>query len=131
MSSRPALRLCLLLVAVALCAARCDEVPLFAPNGSSITLLADSTALTTGGSTTITALVIEPAGTPPHSGTQVTFLTTLGSVEPSVVTTNSSGFVSVAFLAGNATGTATVSAVSGSASSGMNGSVTIMIAAPQ
>jgi hypothetical protein len=119
------------LCAGSLAAARCDSVPLFAPNGSTITLLADTDTLAPGGSTTITALVLEPAGTPPHSGTQVVFISTLGSVTPQQTTTDSAGFVTATFTAGAGTGAATITAQSGGASSGASGSVKITIAAAQ
>src|SRR3954464_15768973 len=86
----------------------CEKVPLLAPTGSIITLTASTTALSANGTTTIIAQVLEPAGTPPHSGTHVTFSTTLGKVEPSETTTDINGRVTVTFVAGGANGTATI-----------------------
>jgi hypothetical protein len=66
------------------------------------------------GSTQLIAQVLEAAGTPPQDGTLITFLTTLGTVQPSQAET-SGGRVVVNFLAGTASGTATITATSGGA----------------
>src|SRR6266550_1633040 len=102
------------LFALALTAA-CQRVPLLAPSGSSITLTASTTALSANGTTPIIAQVIEAAGTPPHSGTHVTFTTTLGRIEPSEASTDINGRVTATFIAGGSNGTATISALSGGA----------------
>src|SRR5687767_10191884 len=68
------------LVALALSVQACQKVPLLAPSGSTITLTSLATALPANGRTTIIAQVIEPAGTPPHAGTLVSFSTNLGTV---------------------------------------------------
>src|SRR3989442_397001 len=60
----------------------CESIPLLAPSGSSITLTSSATALPVNGSTDLVAQVLEQAGTPPHSGTRITFTTTLGTIEP-------------------------------------------------
>ena len=88
----------LLLAAVA-----CEKVPLLAPSGSSIVLTAPTNALSASGTTTIVAQVLEAAGTPPHSGTHVTFTTTLGRIEPSEAATDTNGRVSVTFTPDNGT----------------------------
>ena len=99
----------------------CDKVPLLAPSGSLITLTASTTALPVNGSTVLIAQIIEASGTPPHSGTRITFSTTLGTVEPSSAETDANGQAIVTFKAGTANGTATISAISGGASaSGAN-----------
>src|SRR5712691_1652054 len=83
MISRRSVALALLLAALpALVAVGCNKVPLLAPSGSTITLTSAATALPANSSTTIVAQVLEAAGTPPQDGTLVTFLTTLGSVQP-------------------------------------------------
>src|SRR5438093_976215 len=95
----------------------CEKVPLLAPSTSSITLTATATALPLNGTTDLIAQVLEQAGTPPHSGTHVIFTTTLGSVQPPEAETDLSGRVVVKFLAGTASGTATIVASSGGAGS--------------
>src|SRR5262245_34112789 len=75
------------LAAAALGAVACDKVPLLAPTGSTIVLTSAANALPSGGKTTLVAQVLEASGTVPHSGTQVTFTTTLGTVSPSQTTT--------------------------------------------
>src|SRR5512140_2067585 len=90
---------------VALLTAACEKVPLLAPSGSTITLTALATVLPTNGSTQIIAQVIEAGGSPPHSGTSITFTTSLGSVEPDTAQTDINGRVTVKFLAGTGSGT--------------------------
>src|SRR5262249_15060212 len=107
----------------------CQKVPLLAPSGSVITLTSSATVLSFNGTTTITGQVIEASGTPPHSGTHVTFTTTLGTIQPSDAETDSSGIVKVQFAAGTQSGTATITAISGGASVGTNGAVKILVGA--
>jgi hypothetical protein len=85
--------------------------------------------LAVNGSTTIGAQVIEASGTPPHSGTHVTFTTTLGTIQPSDGETDSAGQVTVKFLAGAQSGTATITAISGGASVSATGAVRILVGA--
>jgi Bacterial Ig-like domain (group 1)/PKD domain len=94
----------------------CQKVPLLAPSGSTITLLTSVSVLPVNGSTDLIAQVIEASGTPPQHGTRVSFTTTLGTIQPSEADTDISGRVVVKFLAGGASGTATISAISGGAS---------------
>src|SRR5881394_3796820 len=82
----------------------CERVPLLAPSGSTITLTATATALPANGTTDIIAQVIEAGGTPPHSGTAVTFTTSLGSIQPSQAETDVNGRVLVKFIAGGNNG---------------------------
>src|SRR5436190_18110581 len=91
------LLVCLL---VLLSAVACQKVALLAPSGSSIILTSPTNVLAANGSAQITAQVLEAAGTPPHSGTQVSFTTTLGSVQPAQAETDSNGQVTVRFVAG-------------------------------
>jgi hypothetical protein len=105
----------------------CQRVPLLAPSGSTITLTSSVNTLAAGGSTPIIAQVIEPAGTPPHSGTHVTFTTTLGTVQPSEAETDANGQAVVQFRAGSASGTATITALSGAVASGSGNSIKILV----
>ncbi len=126
----PRLRLAvrsLSVVAVALLAAACEKVPLLAPSGSTITLTASATALPTNGTTQIVAQVVEPSGTAPHSGTQVTFTTTLGTIQPANVETDANGQAIATFRAGPANGTATITAISGGVSASGNAAVKILV----
>ena len=92
-----------LLFGSALLTVACQKVPLLAPSGSTITLTSSATALPVNGTADIIAQVIEAAGTPPHSGTLVTFTTNLGSVQPSEAETDLSGRVVVKYVAGVST----------------------------
>src|SRR6187399_777664 len=84
--------------------AACDKVPLLAPTGSVITLLATTNTVSLNSEVTIIATVIENgqaagptgtgtgtgtgttsrtgAGTPVQNGTLITFTTTIGRIEP-------------------------------------------------
>src|SRR5262245_48120936 len=104
------------LIAPLLLTVSCEKVPLLAPSGSSITLTSSINALPVNGTTDIIAQVLEQAGTPPHSGTVISFTTTLGWIEPADARTDSSGRATVKFHAGAVNGTATISAYSGGAS---------------
>src|SRR5215212_8115659 len=97
---RCASALAAVLVVSAVLTAACQKVPLLAPSGSTITLTASATALPANGTTDIIAQVIEAGGTPPHSGTHISFTTNLGSVQPSEAETDISGKVVVKYTAG-------------------------------
>jgi adhesin/invasin len=112
---------------VSLLAVACEKVPLLAPTGSTITLSAGTNVLAANGSIQIVAQVLEAAGTPPHSGTEVTFTTTLGTVAPVTAKTDVSGRAVVTFAAGGANGTATIIASSGGATTGSDGAVKISV----
>jgi hypothetical protein len=104
----------------------CSKVPLLAPSGSTITLTATATALSLNATADLIAQVVEASGTAPQDGTLVTFTTTLGAIQPTSAQT-SGGRVVVKFLAGTASGTATIVATSGGASVGSTGAVKIAV----
>lgn len=112
---------------LALMAAGCEKVPLLAPSGSTITLISGVTALPVNGTAQIIAQVIEPSGTPPHSGTQVTFTTTLGTIEPANVETDSNGQATATFKAGTSNGIATITALSGGVSASGTNAIKIAV----
>ena len=95
----------------------CDHVPLTAPTNSSIALTAGTRVLPVGGSTLLTAEVIEQSGTPVQNGTTVRFFTTLGRVDPAEAQTRN-GVATATFFAGDDSGIADVRATSGGASGG-------------
>ena len=95
-------------------AAACDKAQLLAPTNSTITVSSATKVLPTGGSTQITAFVVEQAGTPVQNGTVVRFTTTLGNVSPSEVQTTN-GVALTTFLAGSTSGVAQVRGISGGA----------------
>ena len=118
--------ICLVLVPAVLETA-CEKVPLLAPTGSTITLTAAANVLPSNGTLDITAVVIESSGFPPHSGTQISFTTTVGRVDPAQTTTDASGRAIVKFIAGGSNGTATIVASSGGASTGTTGALKIAV----
>jgi hypothetical protein len=101
--------------ATALLAASCDKVPLLAPSASTITLVISSTVVPVNGSATVSASVVESAGTPVQNGTVVTFVASLGRLEPAEARTEN-GKATVRFLPGGESGTATITAFSGAVS---------------
>jgi adhesin/invasin len=107
----------LIIVALAAVTAACDKAQLLAPTQSTITLSAPTRILPSNGTTSITAAVLEQAGTPVQNGTTVRFTTTLGSIDPvEVQTTN--GIAVTTFFAGANSGIAEIRANSGAASGG-------------
>ena len=94
----------------------CDKVPLLAPTNTTIRLVSGLGVLPIAGSTEITAIVIESAGTPVQNGTVVTFTSSLGTVEPREART-ANGQVTVRFVAGTQSGPAKIGAFSGGSKS--------------
>jgi len=76
-------------------------------------LTSAATAVPTNGTAQLIAQVLEPSGTPPHSGTHIIFTTTLGTIDPTETETDINGRAIVTFKAGAANGTATITASSG------------------
>jgi hypothetical protein len=120
---------------VAVVAVGCDKVQLTAPASSTITLSASTRTLPTGGSTELSAQVIEQGGTPVQNGTTVRFSTNLGRVDP-VETQTRNGIATTTFFAGDVSGAAEVKASSGGAGSASSGTtatatnaVTILVGA--
>jgi hypothetical protein len=116
--------------------AACDKVPLLAPTGSVINLIVSTTSASLNSEVTIVATVIENgqavggsggttvgarpgAGTPVQNGTLITFTTTIGVIEPSEARTHN-GQVTVKLLTGTTSGTASITAYSGGASTSFN-----------
>lgn len=109
----PARLALLLLVIVA--GAACDKAPLTAPTNSEVVLFASSTVVALNGTVDITANVLEPGGIPVQNGTQVNFVTTLGTLEPTEARTTG-GRATVRLNVGGISGIARVSAYTGGAS---------------
>ena len=104
----------IVLVVIAAVTAGCDKAQLLAPTQSTISLSAPTRVLPSNGTTPLTAMVLEQAGTPVHNGTTVRFTTSLGRVDPvEVQTTN--GIAITTFFAGPNSGIADIRATSGAA----------------
>lgn len=100
------------LLVLALALPRCTGVPLTAPSGSDITVFANPRFVpANGGVSVVTAIVIEPAGTPVPNGTVVFFFTELGSVDAEGKTKD--GVARVNFVSDSRSGHAFVTALSG------------------
>lgn len=103
-----------LALAAALAAAACHATPLVAPSASTLTTVVADTVLPAGGATTVTAHLVEAAGTAVHDGTVVTFTATLGDVHPAEAATVR-GRATAVFTAGDHSGIAEIRAWSGAA----------------
>lgn len=90
----------------------CDKAALLAPTQSTISLTAGSLILPPGGSTELTAIVLENSGQPVPNGTTVRFTTTLGRIDPLEAQTRN-GVATATFLAGSDSGVADIRAISG------------------
>jgi len=110
-------RLVALTALVAAVAGACDKAPLLAPTNSTISVSAPTRTLPLGGTTEITAYVVEQAGTPVQNGTTVRFTTSLGRLDPVEAQTRN-GVATTTFFAGDTSGVAEVRAVSGAAGAG-------------
>jgi len=97
---------------LALAMPACESVPLTAAPGTSMSLIANPTfVIANGGSSVVTAILVEPAGTFVPDGTEVFFFTDLGRVDASGKTVN--GVARVNFVSDARSGVATISAISG------------------
>ena len=113
--------------------ASCQEVPLLAPSGATLTIILSADTLSAnGGTINVTATLVQgsgtqqqgngtgnstpttpaPVGQPVHDGTQVTFTTSLGTIDP-VMATTKGGQVTVQLSGNGQTGTAKITAFSG------------------
>ena len=84
-----------------------------APTGAALSLSTTATALSFNAIAAINARILTAQGQPAPDGTTVTFATTLGTVTPSTAPT-AGGVATTTFSAGVASGTAIVTASSGS-----------------
>jgi hypothetical protein len=103
-----------LVAVVAAAVPACEKVPLTAPAGTSLFLQANPEfVVANGGTSVVTALLTEPAGTLVPDGTVVLFFTNLGRIDPQGKTVD--GVARVNFVSDARSGQATVSAFSGGA----------------
>jgi hypothetical protein len=102
---------------IALVAIACDTVPLTAPTGSSVTISTANSIVPIGGTTEVTAFVLEGSGTAVQNGTTVRFTTNLGRMEPIEAQTRN-GYATSTFVAGEVSGVADVTASSGGIGAG-------------
>jgi hypothetical protein len=111
-SRRLAAGLALLGAGAAVAIVACESVPLTAAPGTMMFLQANPPfVVANGGTSVVTAVLTEPAGTLVPDGTVVLFLTTLGRIDAEGKTVN--GFARVHFVADSRSGEATVTAWSG------------------
>ena len=100
----------------ALALAGCDQLPLLAPTGSTVTLTSSHIVLGVSETAELTAHIVEVGGTPVHNGTLVVFTTTLGQLDLTEARTNN-GRANVRLNANGSSGVARVTASSGGARS--------------
>lgn len=90
----------------------CGDAPMVAAPGSTLTVSANPPSIASnGGVSVVSALVVDPAGTPAANGTVVQFLSTLGIIEAFGETKD--GIARVNLIGDNRSGTATVTAATG------------------
>ena len=130
----PHRRILFLLLAVPLAVvSACDRVPLLAPTGTVITILPATNTVSLNSQIQIVATAIQngvassgtgtgattttsTGGQPVQNGTVISFTTTIGSIQPQEARTHD-GQVTVSLVTGGQSGTATITAYSGGASS--------------
>jgi hypothetical protein len=108
----------------------CNQAILTAPAGSTIQVFVNPTFIAANGDVAvISALLLEPAGTPVADGTVVQFFTSLGRIEEQGRTND--GVARVNLVSDSRSGTATITAVSGGdATAGVTAEVVIGSARP-
>jgi hypothetical protein len=112
--SKIKLGLVLVALGLAMSLVTCAGVPLTAPGGTTVNLIANPTFVAAnGGRSVVAAILTEPAGTFVPNGTEVFFFTNLGTIEPSAKTRD--GVARVNFVADSRSGRATITALSGGA----------------
>jgi len=117
------------LVLLAVAQVTCEQPPLTAPPGSTLTVFANPPfIIANGGVSVISALVIEAAGTTVPDGTVVLFFTTLGQIAPEGETR--AGVARVNLVSDTRSGTAQVTAVTGDQTATIEGGVAIGSALP-
>ena len=106
----------------------CDSSPLVAPIASTISVSASNTTLAFGGTTEVSAYLVEEAGTLVQDGTVVRFSATLGRLDPEESKTRN-GVARTTFTAGPTAGTAQIFAESGGAQpvAGQGSTVNIIV----
>ncbi len=108
-------RFLVLLQAGALLFLACDSgTSPVAPEGTILTISADPLRIRPGETSEIRVVALHPSGVPVRTGTEFRFATTLGTIEPEVARTDPEGVVLATLTAGGRTGTAEVTARSGS-----------------
>ena len=121
MSRRQILLLAFAVALAAFASATCERVPLTAPGGSSIFVQANPPfVIANGGTSVVTALLTEPAGTLVPNGTEVYFFTTLGRIDSMVKTRN--GVANANFVSDARSGTAHITVWSGGSAPAGSGS---------
>jgi PKD repeat protein len=94
--------------------AACDKATPLAPQDATITLHV-AAEIGSSESTSVVATVLRPGGLIPAAGVAVTFNTTLGRMDPQIVTTDASGVARSTLFGNGANGTAKVTVSSGGA----------------
>jgi len=117
------------LAVLAVALVTCEQVPMTAPPGSTLTVFANPPFIVAnGGVSVISALVIEAAGTTVPDGTVVKFFTTLGRIDDEGQTRG--GVARVNLVSDSRSGTAQVTAVTGDQTATIEGGVAIGSALP-
>jgi adhesin/invasin len=110
-------RVTLAILLSALAVIACDKGDPVAPIGAKLTVTANPMQIGANGSATIVATVLRSCGAPVNPNTEVHFFTTLGTVNPTVSTTDANGIATTTLHGTGMQGTAKVTASSGGATS--------------
>src|SRR5262245_27914692 len=104
----------LLLGLIVLAIVNCDQVDFTAPTGSTLSISVQPPTVANNGNANVTVVGTRANGAPLPDETVIHFTTNLGSISPNPVKTNN-GIAATTFRAGIRSGTATITASSGSA----------------
>jgi Invasin, domain 3 len=107
----------LVVIAALLSFAGCDKATPVAPSGTTLAISASPSTVSLTGTSTVTVIGRRPNGSPLIPGTEIQFSTNLGSITPSLTTTNSAGEATATFRADGRAGAATITASTNSSSS--------------
>ncbi len=87
-----------------------------APEDTILSLTANPLAIGLSGASALTVTALHSSGAPAREGTEITFSTTLGRVEPAVARIDGNGFARATLVADGRAGSAQVRATSGTVS---------------
>jgi PKD repeat protein len=100
--------------------AGCDKATPVAPDGTVLSISANPTRIALNGTSTITVVGRKPDGNPLNPGTEIRFSATMGSIQ-SIATTDKTGTATAIFQSNGQLGTATITAETGSVTTGGGG----------
>lgn len=116
----------LLLAATAGLLLGCDKASPVAPDGTTVTLTANPSQISTTGTSTITAIARKPGGIPVLRGTEIRFSTDIGTID-TVVEADDNGIATATFRGDGRTGAAKITANTGSGATASAATVNVQV----